>query len=500
MAVNQIKLGVIISYIALFVNILIGLVYTPWLISSIGKADYGLYTLAMSIISLLAFDFGLGNATTKFVSQYLAEGRQDKVNSLMGVIYRLYLYIDILILTVLCVLYFFLPNIYTGLTSEEQDKFSTIFLIAALYCVISFPFIPQNGILSSYEKFIQLKLCDLFHKIFIVISMSGCLLLGYGLFTLVFINALSGILTILLKQWVIIRDTPLSISSASWNKGELKSIFAFTMWVTIAALAQRLIFNVAPSILGMFADSQSIAILGVAITLESYVYLFANALNGMFLPKVSRMMIDDDSNAILDLMIKVGRIQIYIIGFIVIWLVAFGNHFISVWLDKSYSLVYWCLLLIILPSFLHLPQEIGLTYTIAANKVKHQSYIYLMMGVIAIGLSIPMAKVLGVLGLCFSIFVAYLFRTILLDIMFQKQLKLNILIFFKNSYVKLFIPLFIIAIISLLINLIPMLGWVGLIVKSAIYSFAYLIIIILFGINEFEKQLFFKPIKKIIKI
>ena len=123
-----------------------------------------------------------------------------------------------------------------------------------------------------------------------------------------------------------------------------------------------------------------------------------------------------------------------------------------------------------------------------------------MMGVIAIGLSIPMAKVLGVLGLCFSIFVAYLFRTILLDIMFQKQLKLNILIFFKNSYVKLFIPLFIIAIISLLINLIPMLGWVGLIVKSAIYSFAYLIIIILFGINEFEKQLFFKPIKKNIKL
>ena len=225
MALNQIKLGAIISYIALFVNIIIGLVYTPWLITSIGKADYGLYTLAMSIISLLAFDFGLGSATTKFVSQFLAEDRQDKVDRLMGTIYRLYLYIDIIILVVLGVLYFFLPTIYTGLTPEELDKFSTIFLIAAFYCVISFPFIPQNGILTSYEKFVQLKLCDLFHKIFIVVSMSACLLFGYGLFALVFINALSGILTIVLKQWVISKGTPLKVVFTSWDKGELKVIF-----------------------------------------------------------------------------------------------------------------------------------------------------------------------------------------------------------------------------------------------------------------------------------
>ena len=49
MATNQIKVGAIISYIALFVNVLIGLLYTPWLINTIGKSDYGLYTLAVSL-------------------------------------------------------------------------------------------------------------------------------------------------------------------------------------------------------------------------------------------------------------------------------------------------------------------------------------------------------------------------------------------------------------------------------------------------------------------
>ena len=57
---NQIKTGAIISYISLFVNIITGLVYTPWVINSIGKENYGLYSLAMSVITLFVFDFGLG--------------------------------------------------------------------------------------------------------------------------------------------------------------------------------------------------------------------------------------------------------------------------------------------------------------------------------------------------------------------------------------------------------------------------------------------------------
>ena len=353
MATNQIKVGAIISYIALFVNVLIGLLYTPWLINTIGKSDYGLYTLAMSIIGLLAFDFGLGHATTKFVSQYLAEGRQDKVDNLLGLIYKLYLWVDVVLIIVLGVMYFFLPQIYTGLTPNEMERFSKVFLMAALFCVISFPFIPLNGILTSYEKFIQLKTCDLIHKLFIVVTMSVCLLLGHGLYALVLVNSIAGILVIGLKLWVVKKNTPLSVNLKFKDNGILKTIGKFILWVTVAALMQRLIFNIAPSILGILSDSTAIAILGIVITLEGYVYLFANAINGMFLPRVSRLLKDND--AILELMTRVGRLQIYVIGFICVCLISLGKHFVSVWIGDGYELVYPCLLLVVIPSFFHLP-------------------------------------------------------------------------------------------------------------------------------------------------
>ena len=49
---NQIKLGAIISYLSIGFNILAGLLYTPWMVQQIGKSNYGLYTLATSLITL----------------------------------------------------------------------------------------------------------------------------------------------------------------------------------------------------------------------------------------------------------------------------------------------------------------------------------------------------------------------------------------------------------------------------------------------------------------
>ena len=93
---QQLKLGAIISYLAIGINIISGLFYTPWMIHSIGRENYGLYTLALSIITLFVFDFGLSAAVTRFIARYLAQDRQDKANDCIGLVYRLYIIIDII--------------------------------------------------------------------------------------------------------------------------------------------------------------------------------------------------------------------------------------------------------------------------------------------------------------------------------------------------------------------------------------------------------------------
>ena len=47
--ISQIKMGALISYLSLALNTVTGLIYTPWMVSKIGQANYGLYSLATSL-------------------------------------------------------------------------------------------------------------------------------------------------------------------------------------------------------------------------------------------------------------------------------------------------------------------------------------------------------------------------------------------------------------------------------------------------------------------
>ena len=76
---KQIGFGAIISYVAIIVNIFVGLLYTPWMVKQIGKSQYGLYTLANSLITLFLVDFGLSAAAARYVSNYHAEGKEEQV-------------------------------------------------------------------------------------------------------------------------------------------------------------------------------------------------------------------------------------------------------------------------------------------------------------------------------------------------------------------------------------------------------------------------------------
>lgn len=494
MAANQLKTGALLSYIGLAINIIVGLLYTPWMINSIGKADYGLYTLALSVIHLFVFDFGIGQAVTRFLAKYLAEGNQEKANNCLGLVYKLYFYIDVVVLIALTCIYFFIPQIYQELTPEEIDKFKIIYVAVAFFSVISFPFIPVNGVLTANEKFIQLKLCDLAHKLFIVISMTACLLAGYGLYALVYVNIIAGLLAIALKLFFIKRDTNTSINFSYNDKKEFREILGFSGWVTIKSLSERMIFTLSPTILGMVAGSVEIALFGICNVIEGYVYSFAGALNGLFLPKVAKIAANDNGD-IMPLMTQVGRILFFITGLIIVGFIAVGQDFIKVWLGDGYEGVYISTVLIILPSLFYVPQEIGCSAIAVQNKVKYQAIVYLIMGLSNAIMGYFLATFYGCLGLCIAIFIAYNIRNIGLEIIFKKQLHLHLGIFFKDVFFKMGVPLAIAGLLGYGCHFIPIEGWVGFITKGSIVVLLYMTLMWLIALSWDEKNFFIKIIK-----
>ena len=495
---RQLKLGALLSYVSIGINIITGFLFTPWMISSIGKENFGLYTLAMSVISLFVFDFGLSSAVTRFIAKYLAEDKQEKANQFLGLVGRLYLVIDIMFFFVLIGVFFFIPNIYKELTLNEIEKFKIIYAKSAIYSVFSFPFIPLNGVLTAHEKFVELRICEIIQKFIIISSMGFCLFWGYGLYALVLANAIAGFIMIGMKLWIILKKTSQGADISYFNKAEFREIFGYSGWVTIIALAQRCIFNLAPTILGALSGSTAIAILGIATTLEGYTFTFASALNGMFLPKVSRIVADKDGD-VLPLMVRVGRFQIYIIGLIVLGVVFWGRDFIRLWVGEAFDESYLCAVFIILPSLFYLPQDIGIQTIYAKNKVKKLMYVYIFMALFNLAGAFILAPKFGTVGVCVSIGCAYILRTVGMDIIFKNDLGIDIWSFFKRTYLNL-LPSFIVVIMISFVSNILINGetLVGFMLEVLIFIIVYGVIMMI-SMNRDERKLILSPVMAIIR-
>lgn len=487
---RQIRYGAIVSYTAIAINILAGVVYTPWIIYHIGSGSYGLYTIAVSLISMFVMDFGISTAISKYIAEYRAQGKEDKVDKLVNVAVQLYLLIDAVLLVILVVVYFLLDVIYAKLTPEELEQFRVVYIVVASFNVISFPFIPLGGILSAYEKFIGLNLCDIINKVLTVLFTIIALSMGMGLYALVTINAIVGLLVIAIKLCLMRKCVTVRIDLRYRNKGILKDIFNFSIWVTVMVVAQRFIYNLTPSILGALAGTVSAAVFGVASTLEGYSYSLGNVLSNMFLPKITRIMTkNDDGDELTELMVRVGKIQLYILCVILIGFIAVGKEFIHCWMGSSeYEPAYYCAVLLIAPNLFIWPMMIAVSALTAANRVKEHAIVNVCMAIINIILEFCLVPVYGLIGAAIAICISYCFRAAAMVVLYKKYLDIKLGIFVRKTYLRLFIPMVLALGTALVLgHIIPAGGWILLAAKAAAIGTSYLVIIYCFGLNEQEK-------------
>ena len=64
---NQLKIGVLLSYITIFAQNIIAIFYTPIMLRLLGQSEYGLYQLVYSVVSYLGLlSFGFSSAYVRF--------------------------------------------------------------------------------------------------------------------------------------------------------------------------------------------------------------------------------------------------------------------------------------------------------------------------------------------------------------------------------------------------------------------------------------------------
>jgi len=496
---NQIKIAAGLSYTTIVFNIIAGLIYTPWMVRQIGKSDYGLYVLATSLLTFFAIDFGLGGAIARYLTKYRADKEDHKVNQLLGITTKLYLIINLAALLALVIFFFLIENTFKELNPLEIEKFKVIYCIAGFFSIISFSFMPLNGIFMAYERFVALKLFDIISKIGIIILMVIALFLGYKLYALVAINAFIGIIIILFKLLYIGKTTNIKIDFNYKSKELSKQILGFSVWVSVIGIAERLMLNIAPTLLAIYSGTAAIAVFSIGIIMNGYVWTFANALNGLFMPKVAGLIsTSDNRDEVTNLMVRVGRIQLFMVGVLFIGIITLGKEFIMLWMGTDFANSYPIVLLLILPGFITLTQEIALTLMYVENEIKYKAILYISSSIVSVLISLFLIPKFGALGAAIGIFIALIiFQVIGMNIVYYRIMKINVFYFFKECFLKMSFPLLLSLGFGFFINsYFPAANFLIFLPKAFLVGGVYFGMMWLLGLNESEKELISNLVKK----
>ena len=167
MQVNELKAGVILNYFIIFLNAFVGLLYTPYMIRMLGQSEYGLYSLAASVIAYLTIlDFGFGNAIVRYTAKYRAEGKEEEQYAMFGVFTIVYSAIGILVLAIGSILLFNINSIFGDtLTFEELETTRKLIILMLFNLAVGFPLGIFGSIITAYEKFIFLRVISILRKI-----------------------------------------------------------------------------------------------------------------------------------------------------------------------------------------------------------------------------------------------------------------------------------------------------------------------------------------------
>ena len=491
---NQLKAGVILSYISTVITIAIQLIYMPVMIRLLGKSEYGLYSLVSSVVSYLSlFSLGFTGAYVRFFAKSC--NNKEKLASLNGMFLTLFSILAALAAICGFISSFFPEQIFGSKLSDlELAKARILMIILVINIAISLISGMFDSVIGAYEQFIFQRIAGLISSIVNPFICLPLLLLGHGSVMLVVVTTLITFVRFVVNVWFCIYKIKIPVSFHGFQWSLLKEITVFSSFLLINMIIDQINWNVDKLILGHTSGTEEIAVYGVASQFNSLFMTFSTTISSVFSPRVNRIAVQkgkDYQTEFTELMAKIGRIQWLILGLLTGGFIVFGQYFIvHIYAGEGYEDAYTAALYLVIPILIPLIQNIGIEMQRALNKHQFRSIIYLVIAISNVGISIPLAGKWGAIGAAMGTALSLLIGNgLIMNIFYHKVLHINMKYFWKEI-LKTWKGFMIPAILAVFITwFVDFKNIKIFLISVVVFIVVYCVSIFIFSCNEEEKNL-----------
>lgn len=490
----------LLSYGSSLLLIAVNIFLTPFLVGSLGKAEYGVYQMMSSFAGyLVLINFGTGTVMTRYVSMYLGKGDKRGERNYIAMCLIITGFLVLLIMAAAVVLYIFIDNIYAAsLTPAQIEKAKSLFILIASNVAVTLIAQAFQGIITAYEKF---NFSGIWHMAKTLIKVVSLVLIFYVCKDSMAIAAVDlGIsclyLTLCVGYCVKLKATP---KLYKFDKSVFASSAVFSLAIMLQAIVNQVNTKVDVTILGIMVSPESVTTYNVAMQVFSIFSTLSTAAVSIYLPKFTKLVAsgEADGKRLTQEMIAPSRVQTLVSGTIMFGFLICGRDFIRVWMGEGYTLSWWIAIIIMIPTFLVYTNGVVVSVLDAMQKRLVRSVILTMVAVCNVGVSIVLVLFIGEIGAPIGTAIATTVGSlIIMNIYYKKAIGIRLGMLFGGIF-KGILPCMLIASAAAIpaVIFVPE-GFVGLLVKGGIFVVVLVATLLLFGLNEEEKKLVLKPFRR----
>lgn len=503
---NQRKLGSIISYIQMFLGVIINLIYTPYMIRILGQSEYGLYNTVASTISMMSIlSLGFNSSYIRYYSRYKEAKDSDGIHRLNGLFILIFVVIGVVAL--LCGLYIsqHLEIVFKdGLTTGEYSLARKLLILLTINLAISFPMSVFADIISAHEQFVFLKLLGIVKTVCSPLLTIPLLFAGYRSVAIVTVTIVLALFTDTIYLFFVIRHLKEKFVFCGFERALFKEIFTYTSFIAINIIVDQINWNIDKLLLARYKGTVAVAVYSVGYTINTYYSMVSTAISGVFTPLVHRIInefpfdLSIQKKQLTKLFIRVGRVQFLILALVSSGLVFFGKPFIKFWAGDGYEDAYYVVLLLTLPATVPLIQNVGIEIQRAENKHQFRSIVYFIMALVNLGISVVFCQWWGAIGSALGTAISLVFANgLLINLYYHKKCNIDTIAFWK-SILGMFKGLIVPVLLGTMITMFAHIdSFVQLAFWVILYSAVYCGNVWIFSMNSYERDLVTKPIKNL---
>lgn len=502
---KQIKLGMILSYVNLIIGNLIPFFYTPIMLELLGQSEYGLYKIAGSTTSYLSLmAFGIGSAVSRFIIKARTQEGKEAEERMFGLFNLLFQVVALLTLIVGGIITWKLDLVYgASLTAEELSRMRILVGLMVINTAVSFSASSYNAVVSSHERFLFIHSLNIVSTIGAPVLNLIILFMGYRSIGMAVVSLWLNVIVRLVYMTYVRRALDIHPRYTKMPQGILKEILGFSFWVFVGNIVGQLYSATDMVIIGMIPAlaTTAAAVYSIGNTFPSIMFSVAQITPGFFAPRANQMVFQNCSDEDLtNLVIKVGRMQAFLVLLICSGFIAFGQEFLLWYVGTGYEDAYWVAIAIMIPNCIPLVQSAAHSVLQAKNMHRFRSLAYLCTASLNVVLTIIFVRRFGIIGAAVPTGLSYLLGNgLLMNWYYWKRVHLDIPRFWRNIFPIIgaaIVPCIGTAIASRWIDFTaPLNLGIGIILYTLVYAGICWFCVM----NHYEKNLILEPLKKVFK-